>query len=182
MARYYYNYNFLLGYIPPEKIRTKPDDIKSRDNKIDFDCISCGTETIKTFRNIVEKGGPYCGPCTKESKRDKYVNTCLDKYGVDNISQLENIKEKKKETTMENYGVKNPFQSEMIKEKSKETLIQKYGVDHNMKLEITKEKIKQTNIEKYGVPSASQNPEIYERLSIQTWSVTEVHRACLTPM
>lgn len=80
----------------------------------------------------------------------------LERYGVENISQLDEIKEKKKKTTRKNFGVDNPFQSEEVKSKIKSTNIEKYGDDHFMKTEFGKEKTKQTNIEKYGVDNYSK--------------------------
>jgi hypothetical protein len=50
------------------------------------------------------------------------------KLGVKNISQLQYVKDKKKETNQKNWGVDNVFQNSNIKEKSKNTLIKKYNV------------------------------------------------------
>jgi len=45
----------------------------------------------------------------QKSVRDKYVKTCKEKYGVDNVSSSLKIKEKKKETFLKHYGVDNVF-------------------------------------------------------------------------
>lgn len=37
----------------------------------------------------------------------KYKNTCLKKYGCENVSQLESVKHKKEQTFIKNYGVDN---------------------------------------------------------------------------
>lgn len=52
----------------------------------------------------------------QQKKLKKYKETCIEKYGVDNISKLEEIKQKKIQTSLNNYGVKyNTQRSEMKK-------------------------------------------------------------------
>jgi len=50
------------------------------------------------------------------------------KYGVDNPSQLEVVKDRKKQTNLERYGVENPWHRPEIREKAKATLMRNYGV------------------------------------------------------
>ena len=61
---------------------------------------------------------------------DKLKNTCLEKYGVDNVRKSKEIKDKIKSTNIEKYGFENVFQSEFIKDKIKTTNIEKYGVEN----------------------------------------------------
>ena len=161
----WYNYELLIEYVDEDKIITSKDTFLTRDTRIHFYCMKCNTETEKGFRYIVKKGGPFCEPCTKESRNKKQEITIQKKYGEEytNISQVNEIKEKKKETTFKNFGVEFPGQSEEIKNKIKETNIEKYNVLYVMQNPEIKEKIKQTNIKKYGVPHAMQNPEIREK-------------------
>ena len=49
------------------------------------------------------------------------------KYGVENASQLDEVKEKKKKTTLKNYGVENPYQLKRIREKVKTNNKEKYA-------------------------------------------------------
>lgn len=88
----------------------------------------------------------------------------FNKYGVDNISQIPEIKEKKKNVFLEKYGVDNPNKVPEISEKIKKTNIRKYGVDNPMKSEIHKEKIKKTNFEKYGVEWSIQAEEVQNKI------------------
>ena len=46
---------------------------------------------------------------SNEKRLKKYVNTCNIRYGVDNVSKLLKIKNKKKKTFLKNYGVDNIF-------------------------------------------------------------------------
>ena len=71
---------------------------------------------------------------------------------------------------MEKYGVENSFQSQEIKDKIKATNLEKYGVEHPSQLLEFKEKAKASCLEKYGVEHAMQNPEISERTSKASYS------------
>lgn len=55
------------------------------------------------------------------ASNEKRKQTCLKKYGVENVHQLDSVKEKIKETCLEVYGVDNPAKNELVKQKTKET-------------------------------------------------------------
>lgn len=131
-------------------------------------CLICGKPTY--YRNGTIG---YSLTCSKECNykliHETYKQTCLEKYGVDNIAKLNITKEKFKQTCLEKYGYDNPSKSNIIKEKTKQICLQKYGklngynyekakqtylehfgVDHNFKSKENREKAKQTSLEKYG--------------------------------
>jgi len=87
-----------------------------------------------------------------------------NKYGVDNISQLEEIKQKKRETTFEHFGVYYPGESEEIKEKAKKTNIERYGCENPFQSEEIKEKSRQTCLERLGYEYSSQSPEVRKKI------------------
>lgn len=89
--------------------------------------------------------------------------TIIEKYGVENISQLTEIKEKKKKTIVEKYGVENPSQSIEIKEKKKKAYIEKYGVDNPSKSDLVKRKKKETSVKNYGVENPSKSKLVKEK-------------------
>jgi len=61
----------------------------------------------------------------KKETREKYKQTCLEKYGVDNVSKNKEVHQKKKDTWLKNYGVDNIRKdTEFIKNK----IYEKYGV------------------------------------------------------
>ncbi len=95
----------------------------------------------------------------KYFNKDITKQIVIDRYGVENISQLDEVKNKKKNTTRKNYGVDNPFQSEVIKEKIKSTNLEKYGAENVMQTEYGKDLIRKTMIEKYGVDNYSKTEE-----------------------
>jgi hypothetical protein len=68
------------------------------------------------------------------------------------------------ETNLQRYGVVNPFESEQVKQKIKETCLEKYGETHHMKVEQIRKKAEQTNLNKIGVKYAFHTPESFEKI------------------
>ena len=101
------------------------------------------------------------------NNRNKSLNTCMEKYGVENPSQLESIKKKKCKTSMKNYGVEYPSKLNSMKNKSKQTCMKKYGVDSYSKTKEFNEKCKNTCLEQYGVIHYSMTDEC-KRKTIKT--------------
>jgi hypothetical protein len=102
-----------------------------------------------------------------------------DKFGVDNVFQLEEIKKKSKETKKEKYGNENYNNSQKmyqtniknrgknyvndIIEMRREKFLKEHGVEHHLQLDEFKDKMKKTNLEKYGVENVSQVEEFKEK-------------------
>ena len=113
-------------------------------------CIECGKET--RFRNFVKGYDAYC--CQEcaihgKTRSDQIRRTCTERYGVDNPSQLDSIKEKKKETITKNYGGFG-FASKEIAKRSYKVIKEKYGTDNPSQSDIIKTKKRETLISKYG--------------------------------
>lgn len=99
----------------------------------------------------------------ENSKSEKTKKTNLDKYGVENVFQSQEIKNKIKDKLIKSYGVDSPLKSEQILNKAKKTCIEKYGVDNPLKNKTIKSKREKTNLEKYGFKNAIQNSEVKEK-------------------
>lgn len=116
----------------------------------------------------------------------KLQNTCLERFGVQNPFQDENVKQKIKETCLERYGYEHACQSNLIKQRTRKTCIERYNcpvssqntgvkkklIDTNIKRyrvpytfmsNMQKEKSKETCLEKYGYEYALQVPSIREK-------------------
>ena len=65
-----------------------------------------------------------------QSVRCRQLNTLKQKYNVENISQIEDVKQKKKMQCLKKYGVDNNFKSDKIKEKIKDFWQREHGADH----------------------------------------------------
>lgn len=117
----------------------------------------------------------YCSKCknlkANQTKRrlygpdlkqivDKQKLTTIDKYGVDNVSKLDHIKNAKKNTCYKNYKVDVPSKSEFIKDKMKQTCMVRYGFEYPLQSNEIREKIKNTNLNKYGVENVFQSDGI----------------------
>lgn len=108
------------------------------------------TDKILTIKNIeIRNIKDSCN----DNRSDKIRKTSIKKYGVDNISKLENIKEKKKNTFIINYGVDNIFKLDAFKNKILE-IRENYTIDD---WKIIDEKIKTTNRIRYDVDYPTQN-------------------------
>jgi len=132
--------------------------------------IKCENEHCNNKVNFmsIKKGySKFCSlKCSNTNKdvREKYIKTCLERYGVENAFQSENKKDKIKQTNIKRYGAENVFQSNQIKEKIKQSNIEKYGVESAMSNSVIKEKIKKANLEKHGVENVFQLESVKEKI------------------
>jgi hypothetical protein len=201
-----------LGYIIPKEYINSVIEIDIKDlNKtshktVECECDICGRinkTTYLSYNNSINKHGYYScsGKCSmskiKNIKKQNYgdenynnveknKNTCLKKYGVENVFQLNDVKNKIIKTNLEKLGVGNPSQSEDIKnkkikkclsnyntkypaqnndiiEKMKNTNLNRYLVENYTQTNEYKEKSKQTNIERYGVDNPAKNYKVKEK-------------------
>lgn len=91
----------------------------------------------------------------KELILDKIKSTYVEKYGVDNISQLQEIKLKKQNTCLQKFGYPHAAQNSDIKQKMINTFQEKYGTNHPLLNEHVKQKALQTMKKKGVVQSQS---------------------------
>ena len=127
-------------------------------------CKECGKElTIKQAKSGLKFCSKSCSNKNKD-KQEKYKKTCLEKYRVENISQLNDIKLKKVNVYLRNYGVDNPFKSEEVKKHIRESMIEKYGSSNPFKSEAIKQKKSNTCLERYGTEFPVQSNEIREKI------------------
>ena len=180
----------------------------SKDLFVLADCRICGLE-FKTKLKRLQKGF-LCRKCkisqtkksvdekTKKEINEKRKQTCLEKYGVSNVFQLEETKEKSTKSLEEKYGVSNPrylqldenYQKKIKDRKQKEIEVQsddkKDEHFENLKnMKVSKwdfrtdaerseiiNKRKKTNLKKYGVEFAQQNDNVKRKTrenSLKKW-------------
>ena len=129
-------------------------------------CFVCGSEL--KFHGRQKGYGRYCSKkCANsdQSKKDKSKTTCMEKYGVWNPMQSNELRSKAQATCLERYGVGNPFASDEVKERIKETMQEKYGVDYALQSQEVREKRKKNSMEKYGVEHPSKMSSIKKKIS-----------------
>ena len=129
---------------------------------IELVCDSCGIEKSMKYKLYTsygyENGEYYCRKCKTK------INN-LEKWGVENVFQSKEIKEKIKKTNLKKWGVENPSQNGEINKKIKESISK---LDKN---EINKKR-ESTNLEKWGVENVSQCQEIKDKkvkTNIKNW-------------
>ena len=122
----------------------------------------CGKEVTKESNSYIS------GHNTRGLKRDassalKRKQTCMNRYGVISVTQLDSMKEKSKKTCIEKYGSDYITQTIQFKDRSKKSCIKRYGVESFNQSDIIKEKKKESYREHYGVDHPSQATEVKEK-------------------
>lgn len=149
--------------------------IKSREKRV---CLFCKNEFEIRKKETRQLCSEECRkkwqqlPENIEKRIELSKLAVKEKFGVDNVFQLDDIKEKSKETKKEKYGDENYNNKEQqvntVKEKygedyyiklakrRKKTTMEKFGVEHHLQLPEFLNKQKNTNIERYGVENVSE--------------------------
>lgn len=108
-----------------------------------------------------------------------YRQTCLDRYGVENVSQLNEIKQKKQDSMIAHYGsIENAYEERQ--KKTNKTLIERYGSLENYRV-VQQELSKQTVQEKYGVDNILLSDEIRAKCRQTCLERYGVEHACMLP-
>lgn len=124
-------------------VKDLPNNSKA---KIKVKCDICGNEKYLSLNRYMlnTKNKTVYYACCQKCMQDKVKDTNIKKYGVDNISKLKEIKEKKIETCIINHDVKHPQQSKIIFNKSLKTKYEKYGSEtYNNSISMIETKLKQ---------------------------------------
>ena len=135
-------------------------------------CKVCGKNT--KYIDFIKGYRMYCSSKCCNSDPEKKLLTkqsCLKKYGVENISQSQEIRNKVKQTCLEKYGVENISQSQEIRNKVKQTCLEKYGVEHPFQSQEAQNKYKQTCLERYGTEHFT-NRDKYKQTCLNRYNVS----------
>ena len=101
-------------------------------------------------------------------RRNKFKETCLRKYGVENFSKSKEFIQKSKETSLRKYGTEYYQQTEEYKKRAKKTCLEKYGTEYYNQTEESKKRTRKTNLRKYGTEYYQQTEESKKRVR-KTW-------------
>ena len=132
-------------------------------SKIWVQCDVCGENYQKEYRTYVNGHSYNMDTCTNCSYI-KSQKTCMERYGVKNVANLQEVKEKKETTCLEKYGETNVAKTPEVQDKMKQTNIKRYGVPYAVQNSDIQEKIIQTNLERYGYERATQNKEVQDKI------------------
>ena len=130
--------------------------------EIEVRCDECSIEKKLKFKLYTSYGysdGTYlCKKC-------KLKKNNLEKFGVENVFQLDSVKEKSKKTNIEKRGVEFISQSDEIKEKIKESISKLDKEEINAKRELT-------TISIWGTKNVSQSEKVKSRkrnTNLENW-------------
>lgn len=151
-------------------------------------CIS----TLRKQTNLI-KYGSVCNLHAKTDTGETIQHTIIKhKYGVDNISQLKSVKEKKMKTCQLNHGVPWPMQAKEVMDKSKKTLIDRYGQDNFAKTELFKDKFRKhlytitangkTNLENRIEKATAYYKDKYDKHLFQTHDFIKNNKEIMTDL
>ena len=90
---------------------------------------------------------------------DKIKQHMLDKYGVENSFQLQEVKDRISKNSKDKYGVNHWVQSDEFRKKSADTCMKNYGVDNPFKSNVVKQRIVNTQYKKYDGKLFTQTDE-----------------------
>ena len=103
-----------------------------------------------------------CRKCGYEYAKKNREITCLERYGIKNVTAFGT--ERHKKAIIEKYGVKHVMQLEEVKEKIKDTNLERHGAENPMQCKEIQDKAKATNLERYGCKHPMQNEEIQNKV------------------
>ncbi len=129
-------------------------------------CLYCGSGDLYTQKN--GKTYPCCSTCKDihfKNIEETRLGTVQNRYGVENIAQLKDIKKCKKKTNRERYGVEYPMQNSDIYKKHVDTIFKERGVTNIFQDKNVKQAIQENLKRQYGVVFNSQRPEVREKIS-----------------
>ena len=117
-------------------ITIKAEDLSDGSKtKVTCICDYCGKEIIKPYYEHTSRGD-----CCSKCRYTKVKENNLKKYGVDNTTKLQSVKDKIKETNLSKYGCTCAVHNPIIQEKVKQTNLEKYGNEYYFGSDIGKEK------------------------------------------
>lgn len=147
---------------------------------------------------------PYCTKCksnhpenpltkkgwTVESERKKRETT-IQRYGVENVSQFKEFKDKEIQSKLHKYGFANGFSDPNVqqkaitlakdkksKDKKLNTFMEHYGVSHAMKHPSVKNKPYETYKSRTGYDHPLKNPEVKNKMVKEFGQIGRVRGYC----
>lgn len=189
---YYRNLGYKVEVRKPFLV--KPQDLmKGSQVKITTICDKCQAEAKNVFKDYYNYTNGltqpyYCSRCKfiksevtsmqkwgvknpmqSEEVRIKLKDSLVEKYGVSHYSKTQEWKNKFKQTSQSKYNTENPFSSQVIKDKIKLSNLQNLGVEYPMQSPNVREKSRNKILDKYGVTHISKSEHIKDPVRKTTY-------------
>lgn len=126
-------------------------------HKVEIRCKVHGIFEQLPQPHLKGQGCPICG-------REKYKNTMLKRYGVDNPMKNSDIYERARQTCVKNYGFRWAMSNAEIKKKSQDGVFAKYGVRHPLQSSEIYKKMVETIRNLYGVENVMHSAYILAKV------------------
>jgi hypothetical protein len=147
--------------------------------RIIFQC-KCGKETTKRFEMLNVYRLPYCEECSKKIVSERIKETFMENYGVSNVGQNQEIKDKIKNSYQLKYG-DHPKRTKEVHDKWMNTCMERYGGHPNQNPDV-QAKAEKTSFKHrdYTMPSGKiVKIQGYENIALtellQHFSEEEIH-------
>lgn len=148
------------------KIVVKTTDLSPGcQTKVRAKCDNCGSIKLVNYGNYLNyisrgtDGKYYCKKCNLIHNKQ----TAMDRYGIENVAQLDSVIEKRMRTNNERYGGNSPTCDSRIIQKTRETNMKRYGVKCVLELPEYVEARKRASLEKFGTEIPTQSPICLEQ-------------------
>lgn len=139
-----------------------------------FDNKFCGATILKRINDLkIQKRSQSQATLLSMAKNKETVRA---KYGVDNISQLQSIKQKKIDTSIKHFGTTHHFKRKDKIEERRNNLTNKFGVINVSQLDTVKEIKKKTFQEHYGVDNIFQLVSFIKNKTFEKYGVENCSR------
>lgn len=99
---------------------------------------------------------------------EKAKQTCLAKYGVDNVLKLKSVQDKRKATNLEKYGYECATSNPEVRAKTVLTCQERYGTNAPSQNKEIKERMSNACMKKYGTPYFTKGGT-KEQNQVTTW-------------
>lgn len=148
-------------------------DICQWDNSVKGYRTYCSTKCMGSDLNFIEKCKKRSAAIDHVKAATKRKETCIKKYGVEYVSQLEEVKKKVIETNMNTYGCESTLSLPGVSEARNKALLEnadtinekrkKWWENNKNSLKV-KESRSKTMISKYGVENLFSTPEMQDSI------------------
>lgn len=119
-------------------------------------CIDCGAPVLQKPDRLSSTLQTRCRKCMNKYKADRTKQAMLDKYGVENILDIPEYRQKAVASINE--------KRDLITEKTKQTMKARYG-GFGTASPVLRQKIENTMLERYGVTNPDDLPEFRKKIS-----------------
>lgn len=116
----------------------------------------------KTKNTNLEKYGCECTLQSEKLLTEKYGEGVRCTQDIPGIIEKQKINRSK--TLHERYGVNNVSQLDWVQDIIKKNNLAKYGVEYFLSSKEVHDRIRQTNLQKYGVENPMHHPEIFQKV------------------